>query len=64
MLQSLPGANFQLYDAAGRLVSETGPLPALAGETVRISIQSQPPGVYLLSVRLAGQLWVERLVKR
>jgi hypothetical protein len=64
MLQSLPGANFQLYDAAGRLVSETGPLPALAGETVRISIQSHPPGVYLLSVRLAGQLWVERLVKR
>ena len=64
ILQSLPGANFQLFDASGRLVAETGALQALVGEKVTIDIQNEPPGVYLLSVRQADRLWVERLVKR
>ncbi|MTB50151.1 S8 family peptidase [Lewinella sp. W8] len=64
ILQALPGANFRVYDMAGRLVTETGGLSPLTGDTVSIDIRNEPPGLYLLSVRLAGRLWVERLVKR
>jgi hypothetical protein len=50
-----------VYDISGRLIQSS----ILVNESrTRIDLQQQPSGVYLLQIKVDGEMWAERVVKK